>query len=535
MSKQNKKRIQTQKKPELIKILLKQSMIAAVAAICFLMIIGSVAGYFYTMKVEENLDYSIYESMNIIIEKWNTADKEELRQNLIFEWKSKLYNLALVNHKTGEVVATTSDDIFFLRVIEKEGMSDDNIITLYGCEDAEIKDKILKEMEEDKYNKTILLTDIIDFYLDGNNFVPGKVQMKTYDNQVVKEFDFTPDNKEDYVYVSEEEINEIGEAILIVFQESFAMGDDSGLEEAIAKREERVESSATLSDVDIWGNIQCRSYVWIDGYSSVDEYCCLVGYSECNFFEEWFFECITVGCVTISIAFLCAIIFGYISYMRQKNVYEMDLYRRNLINTMAHDLKSPLMVISGYAENLLEQDLSEKVQHFSKSIMENTVYMNQIIEKTLELSRVENANYQLYKEDVNLREISQELINGYIPQLEERSLEIQMNGECILTADKITMTQVLDNLIANAVKYAMEATAIEIHLSDKTYEISNVSAVEFDMDVKDLFKPFVKGDNSRSGKTGSGIGLTIAKNLCEQQGYELSLECSEGVFVARVK
>ncbi len=168
-----------------------------------------------------------------------------------------------------------------------------------------------------------------------------------------------------------------------------------------------------------------------------------------------------------------------VSYMNQKNFYEMNEYRKDITNTMAHDLKSPLMVISGYSENLMGQDLSEKGQRFSKAIMENTEYMNRLIEKSLELSKVESRNYKLHKEDLNLREISQELIDGYKLQLEERGLDVQMQGECVLTADKISMREVLDNLIGNALKYAAEGSVIEIHLSDKAYEVSNVSAVEF--------------------------------------------------------
>jgi len=544
MGKKSKRKTHTLKKPVFQTILLKKLLITTIVATMFLMIVGRVAGYFYTLNMKDLL---ILESVNfsaMVYDEFEIAeDKEAFEQALTYEI-SECYNaFSFINQETGEVVASLTEDAMFVAQYsttfpyERTG--------LYICEDTEIVEAFRNATKETGYDEGKSYLQMLEYYFKDNTFIPGRIRFLSDDDEVLVELDFTPDNLDGY------KINHVGNAAPSILSDSLPSEVRSGLEKAINARSDYMDKDIVLSDMDLWGNITCVSYKWLSLGAVANEdpfpigttperkehegYYCAIGFSQCNFFEDWLDECIEVTFATVVVAFIYVIVSSWTIYTKQKNIYEMDQYRRNITNTMAHDLKSPLMVISGYAENLLEQDLPEKAQHFSKSIMENTTYMNQIIEKTLELSKVENGSYKLQKESVNLRAITNDIIENYTPQLEQKGLKIQIIGECELTADKIAMIQVLDNLIGNAMKYSLEGSVIEIQMKDNSYEISNVSVVDLDMDVRDLVKPFVKGDDSRSGKKGSGIGLTIVKNLCEQQGYELSVACTDGVFAAKIK
>ena len=110
-----------------------------------------------------------------------------------------------------------------------------------------------------------------------------------------------------------------------------------------------------------------------------------------------------------------------------------------------------------------------------------------------------------------------------------------MEGACEIEADPIRMEQAIENLIGNAIKYAPTDTEIDIKIDKNFYEIRNRLEGELETPVEELWKPFVKGDNSRNEQRGTGIGLTIVKNIADIHGFELSLQCEEQEFVAKIE
>lgn len=429
-------------------------------------------------------------------------------------------------------------------MLDESETSVEEDLTIYACEEEEVVAQLRKEAAE---LQGVFKVWIDDMYVDGFTFIPGKVKLIGFSmeegfdySNVVKELDFTPSNTDGYTHIVTHEMVENKELIGPLWyhndlpvMETFMEEIEQELIVAPTFQQELENSSGYGVHYTANGNMKQIDFTSIsvgEGDSAKEFWFATL--SQNSFWETYQIEVILVYVGLIFLAFIVSLITTYTAYIKQKSFYEMDQYRRNMTNTMAHDLKSPLMVVSGFAENLLEQNLEEKSKRYTKSIMENVQYMNQIIEKVLELSKVENVEYKLQKESVDLRKLSEKLVKNYTTQMDERGLEVKLSGECTVSADELCMTQVLDNLIGNAVKYSIEGSVIEIRLSDKTYEIANTSVVEFDVDVKDLVNPFVKGDNSRSGNKGSGIGLTIAKNLVEQHGYQLELECNDGMFVA---
>lgn len=510
-------------------------------------------------KQKEDADTSVSgkETLALSVDELSEEEKEK-QFKLWVEYEAYVHSLydisyMLLDADTLDTVAQSSyDKIYWLARPEgdmddsRKGMEGD--FTIYACEDEEVVEKLRNAYAEIDYDrKGVLKVWIEDVYVDGFTFIPGKVKLIglsfmgaiDYDN-VVKELDFTPKDTTGYTHIVTDDMVENKELVGPYWYHNDMSEMKKFMEETKEKAivdtvfKEGLENSSGYGvHYTANGNMKQIDFTSIsvgEGDSAKEFWFATL--SQNSFWETYRIEVILVYVGLIFLAFIVSLITTYTAYIKQKSFYEMDQYRRNMTNTMAHDLKSPLMVVSGFAENLLEQNLEEKSKRYTKSIMENVQYMNQIIEKVLELSKVENVEYKLQKESVDLRKLSEKLVKNYTTQMDERGLEVKLSGECTVSADELCMTQVLDNLIGNAVKYSIEGSVIEIRLSDKTYEIANTSVVEFDVDVKDLVNPFVKGDNSRSGNKGSGIGLTIAKNLVEQHGYQLELECNDGMFVA---
>ena len=241
-----------------------------------------------------------------------------------------------------------------------------------------------------------------------------------------------------------------------------------------------------------------------------------------------------IALVVLLISVLIAYLLAKVSYARMQARYDVEDYRRNLMNTMAHDLKSPLMSISGYAENLRDNLHTEKQEYYSEAILNNVQYMNGIIESVLSLSKAESGNVVLKKEALNVAEKLQELIRAQENRLKERGLTVELTGELVLEADKVLFGQVLHNLLDNAVKYASNNGVIRVMISAEQISFQSPCETDLRAVADTLCEPFVVGDVNRGGRKGSGLGIAIAKNVCGLHGFVLEIVCEEGSFEARI-
>lgn len=250
--------------------------------------------------------------------------------------------------------------------------------------------------------------------------------------------------------------------------------------------------------------------------------------------DEWGIVFSILAVVLLVVGLLLALILAKIAHTKLKAQYSMEDYRKNLMNTMAHDLKSPLMSISGYAENLENNMAPGKQEHYAQAIQENVKYMNQVIESVLELSKTEKTGIVLNKEIIDLKQLLKEAQQKYHLQIKEKRLVIEVEGEMSVKADKGLMLQVLDNLLGNAVKYATPGSVINVMFGSGKLQMSNPCAEDLSAVVNTLCEPFVVGSKSRSGKQGSGLGLAIVKNICELHGYRLQVDYRDGRFIVKI-
>ena len=376
-----------------------------------------------------------------------------------------------------------------------------------------------------------------DAYIKGGEFVPGEVRLVMGDRgtKVIKKYDYTPDDKTGYQYVeySDNELTgSVGWFIEPTDDVEYELIDTYMKNEGDEENKWNYDSGVlTEMWTTFWG-IQMfhTESVSIDN----GEKYMLVWARDANLWDTYGVFILVAYGVLLLLILLGALVTAYINYMKRLTYYQLDTYRRETTNAMAHDLKTPLMAISGYAENLRNNVHGEKRVHYADQIVEHVEYMNDMIENILELVKVEGVRQVSEKSLVDLKILSEAILKKYEILVTDKKLNVSVNGVCEIEAHKAGMEQVLENLIGNAIKYAPADTEIHIQMNETVYEIRNKMCGELQMPVEQLLKPFVKGDNSRNEQRGTGIGLTIVKNIVDMHEFELTLQCEEQEFVVGI-
>lgn len=235
-------------------------------------------------------------------------------------------------------------------------------------------------------------------------------------------------------------------------------------------------------------------------------------------------------------AFTAFLLFLAFLYSWRKNVlnkadYAFEDYQKDLTNNLAHDLKTPLAAIGGYAENLLSMGGDEKQQKYLRSILDNVAYTDSMISKTLELNSGNMKKPEKTKFDI--RQLAESALEKYSVQLDERGIDTAIEGNMEVCTDRDMMTSAVENLVSNAVKYTRNDGDIKIYMNKGEFKITN--DVSENIDTRDLTKPFVRGDKNRSGRSGSGLGLAIADKALTSCGYVLELDCTDRLFTAMIR
>lgn len=231
------------------------------------------------------------------------------------------------------------------------------------------------------------------------------------------------------------------------------------------------------------------------------------------------------------IALVLAFILSLTQHIINKTRYAYEDYQKALINNLAHDLKTPMTAIGGYAENAkkdLDKGASERIASFLDAITENVFYVDSVVNRTLELNHI-NKIREVKKEPVQMHKLAETSIEKYTLILDEKNITVESKGECEIMADRTTIESAIENLISNAVKYTAENGKIQITADKKSFTIINDTTSN--VDTHDLIMPLVKGDKSRNEKS-SGIGLAIVQSAADLNGLKFTISSSEKQFKA---
>lgn len=239
----------------------------------------------------------------------------------------------------------------------------------------------------------------------------------------------------------------------------------------------------------------------------------------------------------VSVAFFFFLVIGVILYVMIWKLIENQLFqeqkRIELTNALAHDIKTPLFVISGYAQSLKENINNEKKDRFTDRIICKTDEVNSLVHKMLNLGKLGSYEVKLNLSDFDLYELTEEVLQDYVKLPYGIKIKFIHSGDNLIKADRDLIKTAIENLIDNGVKYSEPNSVIKISIIGKEFSITNKCENFTKSDLKQIWEPYVRKDKSRH-QEGSGLGLSIVKSILELHRAEYSAQYKDGEFIFKM-
>ena len=232
---------------------------------------------------------------------------------------------------------------------------------------------------------------------------------------------------------------------------------------------------------------------------------------------------VPAGAMSFTLAMLCAVILSFALLRVWRRQERVEQVRRETTAALAHELKTPLSVLSATAE-LLEDNLApEKQAHYLDVIQTQAQRMDGSVRKMLELSRLETGVQALRREKIPLAVLAQERLAAALPADGRLHTEFASDNEYIVNADRALLARALDALLENAVQHTPEGGCITVRIANGMLSVANTGDAIPNHALPRLWEAYYQADPSRSTK-GDGLGLSIAKTVFDLHGYTCGAE-----------
>jgi len=222
-----------------------------------------------------------------------------------------------------------------------------------------------------------------------------------------------------------------------------------------------------------------------------------------------------------------------------KALQVVDQAKNEFVSAVAHELRTPLTSIKGYATILASGrlgNLKEEQQERLKRINKHSNELVNLINNLLDISRIKAGKTTMHIEDVDLKEVVNDVEEIIAPQTEELKIEFRTKFDTTtekIMVDKIQLERVLINLLSNALKFTPELGQVGLNLSLENkyikFEIYDTGAGIDEKDLDKLFNEFFRADNPiNREKKGTGLGLSLVKQIIEAHHGTIWVESKLG-------
>lgn len=216
-------------------------------------------------------------------------------------------------------------------------------------------------------------------------------------------------------------------------------------------------------------------------------------------------------------------------------------FKAELITNVSHDLKTPLTSIINYVDLLKKEPMpNQRVEEYLNILERKSNRLKKLTEDLVEASKASTGVLSVELGRLDLAEMADQALGEYEERLQGAGLSVVRtlpDHPVWVMADGRRLWRVMDNLLSNCAKYALEGSRVymEIHYDDKsaTLSLKNISREALNVPVERLMERFVRGDESRSTE-GSGLGLSIAQSMTELQKGSFHVDIDGDLFKAMV-
>ncbi len=448
------------------------------------------------------------------------------------------HSVAVVLDENNNVVASGTERIL-LRILFDKNDTDNDYYVFKKGENKEA-DIFWNDIMTGRQNSLFMNISVKSAYVNRKErtFIPCKASLEGYgaNNEVVVQRDFsvTIDN-DNYELI--EFRNAENNAYPATVGNAWACGENNEDIDRIAGYFDLKFNSAGISDKETYDKLMTetdlyhydRFNIFLDDQKYSVYIIHTLKYKTPEFYRIYIKYIIIFTLLVIAIStFVCRH-----KYYKNKMKYAMEDYQRNLTNHLAHDMKTPLMAIGGYAENILDGKLTEdEKKEYLEAIIENVEFADSTMSRALMLNSMDGST-KLKFETTDVGKAVSEAVKKYEPLLEQNNISFSIEGSAEVKAESTSFEKIVENLISNAVKYTPENGSIKAMIDKNKMVISNT--VNGKIDTRKLKDPFVRGEESRSNLGGSGLGLSIAERAAILNDFSLNISCTENEFKAEVK
>jgi signal transduction histidine kinase len=204
----------------------------------------------------------------------------------------------------------------------------------------------------------------------------------------------------------------------------------------------------------------------------------------------------------------------------KKRLRQIEQNRKDLIMSIAHEMKTPFGIVRLYGEKILITPDPEAKEECASDMMEEIDEMNSLLQNILDASRLDSGSLKLNKTAFIMNDAVQDVIEGYSPLAEDKNIKLTMNAadKFPVEADNYRIKQVISNLLSNAIKNTPENGKIDITIKKEgkntAVTVKNTGKPIPKEKLSRIWDAFYKHDeNADNSKSGAGLGLSIVKNI----------------------